>query len=133
MLPSMQQTLYIFRGLPGSGKSTYARKLAAELGISDHYEADMFFEKDGTYTFDRKKIQEAHAWCQQKTQTALEAGRSVVVANTFTQKWEMEFYFNLANRLGIPVEIQTCEGNYQNVHGVPQEIIEKMRKRFEQI
>lgn len=39
--------LVLIRGLPGSGKSTMA-KVLAQVGY-EHYEADMFFERDGVY------------------------------------------------------------------------------------
>lgn len=40
----------ILRGLPGSGKSTYAKKLAEEGWL--HFENDMYFMKNGKYVFD---------------------------------------------------------------------------------
>jgi len=43
--------LVIIRGLPGSGKSTFAKKFV-EKGFK-HYEADMWMvDKDGNYSFD---------------------------------------------------------------------------------
>ena len=52
------QELIIIRGIPGSGKTTMAKSYQ---GYS-HYEADMFFMKDGVYNFDRAKIKNAHNW-----------------------------------------------------------------------
>jgi predicted kinase len=44
-------TLTIVRGLPGSGKSTYAKSLNVF-----HIEADMFCMKDGKYEFDAERV-----------------------------------------------------------------------------
>lgn len=118
--------LYLIRGISGSGKSTYAKTLGIE-----HFEADMYFERDGEYKFDPKKLGEAHKWCQDKTRESMEAGRDVVVANTFIQKSWMKPYLDLAEEFGYDVEIKTMTGNYQNVHGVPPEKLEEMKRRFE--
>ncbi len=54
----MMRNLYIVRGLPGSGKSTFAKF------VGDSFvEADMFFMKNGKYEFDMSKIRDAHSWC----------------------------------------------------------------------
>ena len=43
------KNLYIVRGLPGSGKSTFARSIAKPYQI---FEADQYFMKKGKYNFD---------------------------------------------------------------------------------
>jgi Tfp pilus assembly pilus retraction ATPase PilT len=50
-LCGMEKVLYLVRGIPGSGKSTFAKTLSGE-----YYEADMFFMVDGEYKFDVAKI-----------------------------------------------------------------------------
>ncbi|MCV5737299.1 ATP-binding protein, partial [Escherichia coli] len=80
-----KQTLTLVRGLPGSGKSTYAKTLDAVL-----VEADQFFiNKNDTYQYDPALIKNAHAWCQLETKRLLRAEFDVVVANTFVKNWEM--------------------------------------------
>ena len=121
--------LLILRGLPGSGKTTLAKKIKEQMDF-EHYEADMFFEdsETGEYKFDREKLSEAHEWCFNKVKEALEAGKNVIVANTFSRKWEYEKYLDLPYE---DILIYTCEGNYENIHNVPQEAIDKMRERWE--
>lgn len=123
------QKLILIRGLPGSGKSTLAKQLQG----FKHYEADMFHMKDGVYCFDPAKVREAHSWCQQKTKEALEAEENVVVSNTFTRKWELEPYLTMAHTFGISVQIITVKGNFGNIHGVPEEVIADMKKRWEEV
>ena len=121
----------MIRGVPGSTKTTRARQLALELGITDYYEADMFFMMGGVYRWSASRLKDAHTWCQNKTKDALLNGKSVIVANCFVRKWEMKFYLDLAQELGIKVVVEVMEGKYDNVHGVPQDKIEQMRKNFE--
>jgi tRNA uridine 5-carbamoylmethylation protein Kti12 len=128
--------LIIYRGLPGSGKSTLAKNNVNELkklGLQvEHLEADMFFEDAHcNYKYDPSKIKEAHQWCQEQTKKFLGNGVSVIVANTFTTAWELLPYFRM-----LPWEdilIMVAAGEYDNVHGVPAEVINKMKKRWEPI
>ena len=128
------KTLYIVRGVPGSGKSTFAKSLGGT-----HFEADMFFMKDGEYKFDMSKIKEAHKWCQDSVNTAMilnntsGLNETIVVSNTFTQEWEMKTYLVLARRFKYKVTIVVVENRHsgKNVHNVPQEVLDKMKERFD--
>lgn len=126
----MEKVLYIVRGIPGSGKSTFAKTLGGQ-----HYEADMFFiNENGEYNFDVTKIKDAHKWCQSfvETNMVLEYPK-IVVSNTFTQEWEMEPYFKLAKEYGYTVFTIVVENRHGGVnqHGVPEDKLEQMRNRFE--
>jgi predicted kinase len=124
--------LYIIRGLPGSGKSTMAKEIIAKHPNTKHFEADMYFyNAHGEYKFEPSLLREAHKWCLLKTEDALRNGYDCIVSNTFTQKWEMKAYLDLAKQYNAELEVITAKGNYQNIHGVPEETIEKMRKRWE--
>lgn len=95
-------------------------------------EADQFFTAaDGGYHFEASKLARAHGWCQEKAKLNLEAGRDVVVANTFTCLWEMRPYLDMARRLGVAHYVIEANGDYGSVHGVPAEVIERMRNRWE--
>jgi hypothetical protein len=116
--------LTIFRGLPGSGKSTQAK----ELGCL-HLEADMYFYRNGEYSFDPSLIGAAHRWCQNRTHYALAEGMDVAVANTFTKLWELKPYLFMS---WDDIEVVNCVGDFGSVHNVPREAIEKMAKRWEE-
>ena len=59
--------------------------------------------------------------------------REIVVSNTFTQEWEMDVYFKLAEKYGYKVFVTIVENRHggKNQHGVPDDKLELMRNRFE--
>ena len=116
--------LILIRGLPGSGKSTMAETFEDFI----HIETDMYFIKNGEYCFNPKKLKEAHTWCQEKTKELLDEGYDVVVSNVFTQMWEMKPYLNM----GHSIQIFTATGNYDNIHHVPEEAIQRMKDKWEE-
>lgn len=127
--------LFLLRGLPGSGKSTLAKSIG---GI--HIEADMYFIVDGEYQFDVTRLKDAHQWCQEgveKNMVGLNnpeiTTQRITVSNTFTQEWEMTPYFELAEKHGYKVYSLICENRHGGVneHGVPEDKLKLMKKRFE--
>jgi predicted kinase len=124
-----KKELFLLRGLPGSGKSTLAKALGGK-----HIEADMFFETEDGYKFDASKIKDAHSWCQNMVGSWMSDGEErIVVSNTFTQEWEMQFYYDWAKDFDYKVFSLVVENRHGGVneHGVPQETLDKMRNRFE--
>lgn len=121
--------LILVRGLPGSGKSTFAKSLG---GI--HVEADQYFMQDGEYKFDAFKLKQAHNWCKLRVEHSMEDGvDKIAVSNTFTQEWEMDAYYELAEKYGYRVHSIIIENRHGGVneHGCPDDKIEQMKNRFE--
>ena len=122
------KTLYIVRGLPGSGKSSLAKKVTELVYSAD----DFFTNKKGEYNFNAKLLGKAHEWCWGKVRDAMFIGvEAVAVANTFTQAWEAEKYYQIAEEYGYSVFVIECQNDFGNVHDVPQESIDAMKKRWE--
>ena len=134
----MSGVLFLVRGLPGSGKSTFAEHIWNNYAVC---EADKFFyDKEGNYNFDPTKLREAHAWCRQEVEIRMIDHQNneqyypeIAVSNTFTQEWEMEDYFKLAEKYGYKVISLIVENRHggQNVHGVPEDKLQIMKNRFE--
>ena len=126
----MDKVLYIVRGVPGSGKSTFAKQLTSNVFESDQY----FLDSEGNYNFDFTKIKDAHKDCQDNVRSAMQSSISkIAVSNTFTQEWEMKVYFDLAKEFGYKVFSLVVENRHggTNVHSVPEDKVELMKNRFE--
>jgi predicted kinase len=131
------RTLFLVRGLPGSGKSTLASRLASRPSLAIAAD-DFFYDEQGRYQFDPKRLGEAHAWCQNSARGGLKFG-DVAVANTFTQGWEIAPYVEIAAKAGARlVVVSLFDGGLddaalaqRNEHGVPAAGIAAMRSRYE--
>lgn len=129
--------LLLLRGLPGSGKSTLGEIILKTLSSDtpDVISADDFFvDSNGNYNFDVTKLKEAHnsslLRCAEKMKNGVV---KIVVANTFTQDWEMKNYFDIAERYNYRVHTLIVENRHgnKNIHGVPDEKLGIMKDRFE--
>lgn len=118
--------LYIFRGLPGSGKSTKAKAIGCF-----HIEADSYHVKNGVYDWKAENQSKAHQFCTNMVTQAMVHGVDVAVSNTHTMGWEFKKYIELAKTYGYDVQVIRCTGEYGNTHGVPEESLAKMKARFE--
>ena len=122
--------LLILRGLPGAGKSTFAKYLSKMYGFKI-VEADAFMMENGVYKFDPKKLKFAHDSCKEQVRQYLMEGENIVVSNTSTQRWEMEPYIEMGTKAHYIVKEHVLRTQFGNVHGVPEEKVEIMRKRWE--
>jgi predicted kinase len=133
------RTLIILRGLPGSGKSSFADFIWSSGVI---FEADKYFyDENGNYNFDASKLHAAHKWCQTEVENAMIENcmtngayfPDIVVSNTSTTEKELQPYLDLAVEYDYKVVSLIVENRHGNpsVHNVPDETIDKMRNRFE--
>lgn len=123
------KNLYLFRGLPGSGKTSVAEAL-----VTHTVSADEFFDLFYGGQFDANKLGKAHKWCRESTQRWMQQQvGSIGVHNTFTRIREMRDYFELAHRYNYRVHTIIVENRHENesVHGVPEETLDRMERRFD--
>ena len=126
----------VLQGVSGSGKSTYARKLAEKARVARQrvaiVSADRYFERSGTYTFDPLKLSEAHGQCFRYFIEELGLGTDlIVVDNTNTTAVEMAPYMLAASAYQYTAEVQrvVCDpavAAARNLHGVPATTVVRM-------
>jgi hypothetical protein len=102
-----------------------------------------FLNSAGEYNFNPMVLMEAHQWCRNRVEKemkwyseldpVLDSDSRIIVSNTFTQEWEMQPYFDLAEKYGYRVCSLICENRHSgiNSHGVPEEKLVQMKNRFE--
>lgn len=133
-----KKKLIIMRGLPGSGKSTLAATLAKDRG--EVFSTDTFFEQDGKYKFDPRKLRDFHRENQKNARSAMKSGVPVVVIdNTNLTFWEMSPYVQAGLEYGYSIEFVEPKTSWRFnpeqlalhcTHNVAQDIIEGMVKRW---
>lgn len=120
--------LVIVRGLPGSGKSSLAKKFPDFL----NYELDhLFCDTNGKYRFDMQLFDEAQRFVLQMTDFALARGESVVVSDVFPRLIDLEPFINLSVAHNGNFKVIDCRDSFGNCHRVPVSVINRMREQFE--
>ena len=126
----MKKSLIIIRGIPGAGKTSFAKMLGTKaICTADDYHTS----RDGVYNWKPENISKAHFWCQKKCMRFMQIGvEKVVVANTSTTEEEMTPYFVMAKVFGYKVFSVIIENRHEGKdnHDVPEATIEKMKNRF---
>lgn len=130
----------ILRGVSGSGKSTYTRKVSTGLNKVVVCSADHYFERSGEYRFNPKELPEAHKQCFRKFVSTINEGLAdlIVVDNTNLTRVEVAPYLVYAQAFGCEVEIVRLTVDVglaaqRNLHGVPLGSIQAMERRFEDL
>lgn len=130
------KTLYIVRGVPGSGKTSFVKNITSAINSEDvdHFEADQYFYNEaGDYIFNIDSLHQAHIDCQTNTYNSMYTNvKHIFVSNTFTTEKEMKPYLIMAKEFNYKVICLVVENRHNNisVHNVPQEIVVKMKDRF---
>ena len=130
------------RGAPGSGKSTMAKEISDEFGdreglsIDDYAVVletdDYWIRPDGFYDFQAKHLGRAHDWCFETFVHHIAIGRRVILCNTNIELLHMARYIEaiINDRGKADVTFIQLNSDYGNVHGVPNEVVDRMRNRL---
>ena len=118
----MTKTLWIIRGVSGSGKTDLANTLASQLPNTRTVAADDYFLKDSLYLFDASRLHRAHEWCKDHVDSSMRMGfNNVIVHNTFVRERDIKPYTDLADSYGYKVRSLVVENRHGNgsIHDVP--------------
>jgi predicted kinase len=127
------KSLMLFRGLPGSGKSTLTYFLSEDGKYPVFSVDDYFTNKDGNYSFEFDKNHLAYNQCEENVRLSMQQNAlKIFVDNTFTLEWEMEPYFKLAAKYNYRIFVVTVENRHKgkNTHGISDEQIQKMAEKY---
>lgn len=125
----------IMQGVPGSGKSTWAKQYRDYVDENTRIvSADNFFlHFDGVYRFDPTQLSAAHGECLRTFLMCIDNGSStIIVDNTSTTVVEIAPYYAIAEAHGYEVEILRVECDCEqaasrNSHGVPRDSVLRLQ------
>ena len=133
--------LILIRGLSGSGKTTLADIICTDEDSCISISADdYFYDEDDNYKFDPEQLKEAHDWCKQEVDTCMtQQFDTIVVHNSFTRKWEVDPYLQLASVHKYQVTVVSLFDSGLNdhqlmarsPHKIPLGSIRSQRRRWE--
>ncbi len=157
MNPFEKKTLFIVRGLPGSGKTSLVSLIETMMaiiwssgtsflsneqkkiyhsiskGFSTHCTDDYFTDPiTGKYNFDPLLLDEAHEANLTNVLESMKANlQYIFVHNTFSQSWEGQPYFTLARQYGYDIFVIETQNPFTSIHGVPEKVIDNMISRWQ--
>lgn len=128
-------TIIIMRGMPGSGKTTEARRWASLSSDHTIVSADDYMFAGGQ-PFEHTRLERCHEQCQTDFEAALVAGKALVIAdNTNTKFSDIVPYVELAERhrrdfIVLQIHITPKLAFERNRHGVPLETLQLLGRRL---
>jgi len=125
--------VYILRGVSGSGKSTFTKKIKNSVVFS----TDNFFYKNKKYKFDLKKLKEFHLRNFEEFKNSLKKRkRNIIVDNTNLIYKYVRPYIDEAKKEGykvILVDFVPRGREYhfkRNIHNIPKRVISNQLKNY---
>jgi len=135
----MNNLLIIMQGLPGSGKSTLAKNLKNLVYCGLHCEifsTDELHMEGDKYVFKVDKVKEYHKLNQEKAREFMKNNPRYAVCiidNTNITCFQAKPYVLLGVEFGWDIQFIRCTSNWKNIHGVPQDTLDRMRESMENL
>lgn len=129
----MDKVLVIVRGLPGSGKTTFAATMKkVSIGNAQLFAADDFEERyEGGFKASLNAA--SHAVCQANVIEAMRRGETpLFVHNVFHRREHIRPYADIAKSYGYMFFVVTSEGDYLSEHAVSYRVWERFRSNWEE-
>lgn len=127
------KNFYVIRGTSGSGKSTFATRLAGLLS-APNLEADMLlYDENGVYNWTREDVSRAHFETYRKVKDLMEKGTpDIILSDTSARPKDLKKYLDLAKENGYLITCVVMEKHHDNIsiHGVEERTIELQRQRI---
>lgn len=124
--------LHLIRGLPGSGKTTFAR--SETFGGMLLIERDQFWlTADGKYKFRENDYQKAIDYQAHMVEEALKMHVNTVVTGVFMHEKSVKEYIDLAAKYQSAIMIWRCTGKFHTEHAVPEDKLKWMADNFEEL
>lgn len=120
----------VVRGLPGSGKSTFASLIAGKDSI---VAADDFLYVDGKYVFTPERLKEAQRLALAKFIELVKAGEPLIVYTGVSPDLvDVRPYEMLAKEKGYSITYLVVENRHgkTSIHDVPSSVVKMMRSVF---
>lgn len=123
-MEAIDKKMFIMRGVPGSGKSTYAKKLLNNFGINidsnkilkSHLLStdDFFYDENEIYRHDKSKLKKFHLLNESRAEIQMLLKCSpIIIDNTNIDIANFVNYYKLAKNYNYEVEIINPE-NYNS-------------------
>lgn len=139
-MENKDKTLYIMRGISGSGKSTFAKQIQSHEG-GVIYSTDEFRYQNGKYVFDPEKNVEQHHANQKRAIEAMQAGITpIIIDNINVTLDQARPYIDAGLEYGYNIQLRQPTTDWQwdakelakrNDGRAPLDVIEQMLKSWE--
>ena len=119
--------IFLIRGTPGAGKTTFSKLLNAIAVSSDDYDGDCYSHIHDILAIRRK-------WCLDKVELLLQTTDSdIAVHNVFPIEEHLIPYYELAEKYNCQVTTLIIENRHGNksVYDMPEENVKELANKFE--
>ena len=123
--------LTLIRGLPGSGKSTFAKRYYPNIL---HLENDMFCMYSSNYVFDREQAPKIHDQILKIVEQNLkltDGKMDMIISCVFAHKKSIMKFSKLAKKYKCDFKVIRLTSDFGNNHNVPLDVLESMKNSFE--